>query len=97
MKVPLAVSARHAHLSDATLQALFGPGYELHVHKWLSQTGRFSAQETVSLIGPRGRIDIVRVMGPPREQDQIELSRTDECTLGITAPLRTSGDVADTP
>lgn len=64
--------------------------------RWLSQTGQFSAQETVSLIGPHGRIDNVRLMGPPRQQDQIELSRTDECTLGITAPLRTSGDLAHT-
>lgn len=97
MKVPLAVSARHAHLSAATLHKLFGAGYALQVHRWLSQTGQFSAQETVSLIGPHGRIDNVRLMGPPRQQDQIELSRTDECTLGIAAPLRTSGDLADTP
>lgn len=97
MRIPIAVSARHAHLSEVTLQRLFGDPFELHVQKWLSQTGQFSAQETVSLIGPHGRIDHVRLMGPPRRQDQIELSRSDECTLGIAAPLRISGDVADTP
>lgn len=97
MKVPVAVSARHAHLSAATLQKLFGEGYELHVRTWLSQTGQFSAQETVSLVGPHGRIDRVRLMGPPRRQDQIELSRSDECTLGVAAPLRISGDVVNTP
>lgn len=97
MRVPIAVSARHAHLSAPTLQKLFGDGFELHVRNWLSQTGQFSAQETVSLVGPHGRIDHVRLMGPPRQQDQIELSRSDECTLGVTAPLRISGDVADTP
>ena len=97
MRIPIAVSARHAHLSSATLHDLFGEGYQLHVRNWLSQTGQFSAQETVSLIGPHGRIDRVRLMGPPRQRDQIELSRSDECTLGIAAPLRISGDVANTP
>ncbi|HEY0682258.1 MAG TPA: phosphate propanoyltransferase [Steroidobacter sp.] len=97
MKVPVAVSARHAHLSAATLHQLFGEGYELHVRSWLTQTGQYSAQETVSLVGPHGRIDRVRLMGPPRQRDQIELSRSDECTLGVAAPLRVSGDVANTP
>ncbi len=97
MRIPIAVSARHAHLSQATLQRLFGDRFELHVRNWLSQTGQFSAQETVSLVGPRGRIDHVRLMGPPRACDQIELSRSDEWTLGVAAPLRVSGDVANTP
>lgn len=97
MKVPIAVSARHAHLSSSTVRKLFGEGYELRVRKWLSQTGQFSAEETVTLIGPRGRLDHVRLMGPPRERDQVELSRTDECNLGIDAPLRVSGDLTQTP
>jgi acetate kinase len=54
----------------------------------LSQHGQFAAQETVALIGPRGRIDKVRVMGPPRKEDQVEISRTDEFTLGVDAPVR---------
>lgn len=97
MKVPIAVSARHAHLSSSTVRKLFGEGYELRVRKWLSQLGQFSAEETVTLIGPRGRLDHVRLMGPPRERDQVELSRTDECNLGIDAPLRVSGDLTQTP
>ena len=79
------------------MRRVFGEGHELHVRHWLSQTGQFAAEETVSLIGPRGRLDHVRVMGPPRDADQIELSRSDECTLGISAPLRVSGDLTDTP
>lgn len=97
MRIPIAVSARHAHLSSKTLQKLFGDGYELRVHKWLSQTGQFSAEETVSLIGPHGRLGHVRLMGPPRERDQVELSRSDERVLGVAAPLRVSGDLAHTP
>jgi propanediol utilization protein len=97
MKLPIAVSARHAHLSSNTVRKLFGDGYQLRVRKWLSQTGQFSAEETVSLIGPHGRLDHVRLMGPPREHDQVELSHSDECVLGITAPLRVSGDLAHTP
>jgi len=97
MKVPIAVSARHAHLSVATLKKLFGADHQLHVRTWLSQTGQFAAEETVSLVGPHGRLDHVRLMGPPRAQDQVELSRSDEIALGIDAPLRLSGDLARTP
>lgn len=95
--VPIAVSARHAHLSKRTLSKLFGEGHELHVHHWLAQSGQYSAEETVSLIGPRGRLDHVRVMGPPRDADQVEISRSDEFVLGIDAPLRLSGDLDRTP
>jgi propanediol utilization protein len=97
MKIPIAVSARHAHLSEPTLRKLFGDSFQLHVHQWLSQTGQFAAQETVSLVGPRGRLDGVRLMGPPRQTDQIELSRSDEYQLGVMAPVRDSGDLDDTP
>jgi acetate kinase len=97
VRVPIAVSARHAHLSRLTLDELFGPGYELQIGKRLSQTGQFSAQESVTLIGPRGRLENVRLMGPPRSADQIELSRSDEIALGIDAPLRISGDLTGTP
>jgi acetate kinase len=96
-KIPVAVSARHAHLSQATIDRLFGPGYQLTVRKMLSQTGQYAAEETVTLIGPRGRIPGVRVLGPPRAQDQVEISRTDEFVLGVDAPVRISGDLANTP
>jgi len=66
MRVPIAVSARHAHLSEPTLAKLFGDGYQLHVRNWLTQSGQYSAEETVSLLDPRGRLEHVRLMGPPR-------------------------------
>lgn len=96
-RIPVAVSARHAHLSQQTLDRLFGPGFRLSPRAPLSQPGQFAATETVSLIGPRGRIDSVRLMGPPREDDQVEISRTDEFTLGVDAPVRISGDLKNTP
>jgi acetate kinase len=97
VRVPVAVSARHAHLSQPTIESLFGAGYQLRPRSPLSQTGQFSAQETVRLIGPRGSIDEVRLMGPPRSRDQVEISRSDEFVLGIDAPVRISGDLANTP
>ena len=96
-RIPIAVSARHAHLSQATIEQVFGLGYQLRPRRWLSQTGQFAAQESVTLVGPRGHLDHVRVMGPPRQHDQIELSRTDEHALGIEAPVRISGDLDGTP
>jgi acetate kinase len=96
-RVPIAISARHAHLTIPTIEALFGAAYELKPRVDLSQHGQFAAQETIALIGPRGRIEGVRVMGPPRKADQIEISRSDEFTLGIDAPVRISGDLANTP
>ncbi|MFO7324202.1 MAG: phosphate propanoyltransferase [Pseudomonadota bacterium] len=95
--IPIAVSARHVHLSPRSIDRLFGPGHELKVKMPLSQPGHFAAVETVSLVGPKGRLDGVRIVGPPREEDQVELSRSDEIALGIDAPLRLSGDLADTP
>jgi acetate kinase len=95
--IPIAVSARHAHLTRATLDALFGRGHALRVRRPLSQPGQFAAEETITLIGPHGRLEHVRVLGPPRDADQIELSRSDEIVLGIDAPLRVSGDLLQTP
>jgi acetate kinase len=97
LRIPVAVSARHAHLSQQTLEQLFGPGFQLTPRAPLSQPGQFSANETVSLIGPRGRIDNVRLLGPARRRDQVEISRTDEFTLGVDAPVRISGDLQNTP
>jgi acetate kinase len=96
-RIPVAVSARHAHLSQPTLDQLFGPGYSLRPKSSLSQTGQFSAEETVRVIGPRGELAHVRLMGPPRAHDQVEISRSDEFILGIDAPVRISGDIANTP
>jgi acetate kinase len=96
-RVPFAISARHTHLSPDTVERLFGAGYTLTPRAELSQRGEFSAREVVTLIGPRGRIENVRVVGPPRAQDQVEISRSDEFVLGIDAPVRISGDLANTP
>ena len=97
LRIPIAVSARHAHLSQATIEKLFGPGYRLQPKAALSQIGQFAAQETVRLIGPRGDLQHVRLMGPPRAHDQVEISRSDEFVLGLDAPVRISGDLANTP
>jgi acetate kinase len=97
IRIPIAVSARHAHLSQETIDQVFGGGHQLRPRTWLSQTGQFAAQETVTLVGPRSQLRNVRVMGPPRERDQIEISRTDELELGLEAPVRVSGDLAGTP
>ncbi|MCX8209644.1 MAG: acetate/propionate family kinase [Lewinella sp.] len=95
--IPVAISARHIHLRQETVDALFGKGHELKVRKWLSQPGQFAAEETVTVVGPRNTIERVRVLGPVRSKDQLEISRTDEFFLGIDAPVRESGKVEDTP
>ena len=96
-QIPVAVSAHHVHLSQATVDRLFGKGYVLQPRSALSQPGQFAAAETVTLIGPRGRLEHVRALGPPRAVDQVEISRTDQRTLGLDAPLRLSGDLDSTP
>ncbi|MEM9259073.1 MAG: acetate/propionate family kinase, partial [Bacteroidota bacterium] len=95
--IPVAISARHIHLRQETVDQLFGEGHELTVRKWLSQPGQFAAEETVTVVGPRNRIERVRVLGPVRSKDQLEISRTDEFFLGIDAPVRESGKVENTP
>ena len=95
--IPVAISARHIHLRRETVDALFGEGHELKVRKWLSQPGQFAAEETVTVVGPRNTLERVRVLGPVRSKDQLEISRTDEFFLGIDAPVRESGKVEDTP
>lgn len=96
-RVPVAVSAHHAHLSQPTIDQLFGQGYQLTFRNALAQKGQFAARETVSLVGPAGRLENVRLIGPPRDLDQIEISRSDEHLLGVDAPVRISGQVAGSP
>lgn len=95
--IPVAISARHIHLCRETVDALFGEGHELTVRKWLSQPGQYAAEETVQVVGPRNTLKKVRVLGPVRSKDQLEISRTDEFFLGIDAPVRESGKVENTP
>ncbi|MCS1409451.1 MAG: Phosphate propanoyltransferase [Verrucomicrobia subdivision 3 bacterium] len=92
------VSARHCHLTQEAVEALFGKGHELTVHKWLYQEGQFAAKETVTLIGPRSRvISNLRILGPCRTLNQVELAYTDAIALGFEIPLRSSGDIKGTP
>ena len=95
--IPIAISARHVHLTQEAVEALFGKGHELQVHKWLSQPGQYAAKEQVTLIGPKRSIQRVRVLGPTRPDSQVEISRTDEFFLGIDAPVRASGNIKNTP
>ena len=97
VRIPVAVSARHVHLSQAAVEALFGEGHQLQLERQLSQPDGWAAKETVTVIGPKGNFANVRVLGPTRNATQIEVSRTDTFTLGIEAPLRPSGQLADTP
>jgi len=90
---PVAISARHIHLSEADLQALFGPHATLTKDFDLSQPGQFAAKERVSIEGPKGVIHNVRVLGPVRAATQVEVSRTDAMKLGVTPPLRQSGNI----
>jgi acetate kinase len=95
--VPVAVSARHVHLSQEAVEVLFGEGHQLTKLRDLSQPGQFASKETVEVVGPKGSIEAVRVLGPTRKKTQIEVSRTDTFTLGVEAPVRASGNLAGTP
>lgn len=91
-------SARHVHLCQADLDALFGAGHRLTEDKPLYQEGNYAAAETVTLIGPRSRLLAnVRVLGPLRKQSQVELSFTDGIQIGLNVPVRISGDIDGTP
>ncbi len=92
--VPVGISNRHVHLSQADLEALFGTGHQLTPTKNLSQPGQFACEETVNLIGPKGTLSKVRILGPVRKATQVEISRTDSFPLGVTAPVRDSGSIA---
>jgi len=95
--IPIGVSVHHTHLSQEHLEQLFGPGHPLTPRSPLSQPEQYACDEQVNLIGPKGRIDRVRVLGPVRSQTQVEISRTEEFRLGIDAPVRMSGDLAGSP
>lgn len=95
---PAGVSVRHLHLSREDLDQLFGTGYALHPKRDLVQPGQYAAEETVTIEGPKGRLEHVRIIGPLRKESQVELSRTDAMAIGIKdLPVRMSGDLANTP
>ena len=92
------VSARHCHLTAETVEILFGKGHTLTPMKWLYQDGQFAAKESLTLIGPRSRvISNLRILGPCRSLNQIELAYTDSIALGFDIPLRSSGNIQGTP
>ena len=91
------VSAHHVHLTQEHVERLFGAGHQLTPHTELSQPGQFSCKEQVTLVGPKGRIERVRVLGPVRKATQVEIAMTEQFKLGIHPPVRESGDIADTP
>ncbi len=93
-QVPVGVSARHIHLTQEHVEALFGEGYQLTKKKEL-MGGQYACNETVTIVGLKLRaIENVRVLGPVRKASQIEISATDAMKLGIKAPIRESGDIA---
>ncbi len=94
-KVIVETSARHVHLAKEHVDILFGEGHALTFKKDLSQPGQFACEERVSIVGPKNTIKNVIVLGPERKASQVEVSLTDARTLGVTAPVRESGDVAN--
>jgi acetate kinase len=91
------VSAHHIHLTQEHVEALFGKGHQLTKHADLSQPGQYACKEQLAIIGPKGRIERVRVLGPVRKYTQIEIAMTEQFKLGVHPPVRESGDIADTP
>ncbi|CAM3246375.1 ethanolamine utilization phosphate acetyltransferase EutD [Vagococcus fessus] len=90
-------SGRHVHLDRKTIDLLFGEGYQLTKAKDLSQPGQYACQERISLVGPKGVLRNVIILGPERNESQVEVSLTDALILGVKAPVKESGDIEGTP
>ena len=95
-KIVIEGSGKHCHVTRETLDKLFGEGFELEVKKMLSQPGQFATPHKITVAGPKGKTDL-SIIGPCRKADQIELSFTDARALGLSAPVRESGDLAGSP
>lgn len=95
--IPIEISAHHVHLSQADVEKLFGPGYQLTPEHELSQPGQFACAEKVNLVGPKGKIGNVRVLGPTRKETQVEIAMTEQFKVGVQPPIRESGDLVNTP
>jgi acetate kinase len=91
------VSAHHIHLTQEHVELLFGKGHQLTKHADLSQPGQYACKEQLAIVGPKGRIERVRVLGPARKYTQIEIAMTEQYKLGLDPPIRESGDITDTP
>lgn len=96
-ELPIALSNRHIHLSQEHIDKLFGEGYELNKLKDLSQPGQYAAEEKVDIVGPKGILKGVRVLGPSRGNTQAEISLSDGFKIGVVPPVRDSGDIDDSP
>jgi putative phosphotransacetylase len=96
-KVTVGISNRHVHLSQEHIEILFGEGHQLTPTKDLSQPGQFAAEEVITIVGPKGSMPGVRVLGPARKASQIELAATDTFKLGVKPPVRDSGELEGTP
>ena len=94
-EVLVEISARHVHVSEEHLEILFGKGYKLTPKKDLSQPGQLACEERVTVVGPKKELAGVSILGPCRKATQVELSLTDARSIGVKAPIRESGDVAD--
>ncbi|WP_270465876.1 phosphate propanoyltransferase [Fusobacterium polymorphum] len=95
--VVIGVSNRHIHLSQKDLDTLFGEGYKLSKMKDMKQPGQFATNEKLDIVGPKGKFSGVRIIGPVRKETQVEISITDSFKLGLTPPIRQSGDLEGTP
>jgi putative phosphotransacetylase len=96
-KVEIGISNKHLHLSDTDLAKLFGAGHKLTVKKELKQPGQFASEEVVDVVGPKGTLKGIRVLGPTRKETQVELSMTDARQIGLTLPVRESGQLDGSP
>lgn len=92
-KVIIETSARHLHLSREHVEILFGKGYQLTPKKDLSQPGQFACEEKVRVEGAKSAFPGVSVLGPERKESQVEISLTDARSIGVSAPVRESGDI----
>jgi putative phosphotransacetylase len=95
LTIPIGVSSRHFHMAQADLEILFGAGYQLTKLRDISQKGQFAANETLTAVGSKGKIEKIRIVGPTRGKTQLEISRSDAVLLGIDPPVRYSGDLTN--
>jgi acetate kinase len=96
-RIPVEISARHIHLCQEHVEALFGPGHQLEKLSDLSQPGQYACKEQLTIAGPKGKIERVRVLGPARRATQVEIAMTEQFKLGIFPPIRESGDIEGSP
>ena len=97
LKVQVGISNKHIHVSEAHLQALFGAGHKLTVKKELTQPGQYAAEEMLDVVGPKGTMKGIRILGPCRKESQVELAQTDARTIGLSLPVRESGVLDGSP